>query len=375
MTEKKADLFSPVKIGPYELPNRIVMSPMTRSRAGAGGIPTSLNARYYEQRVTASLIITEAAQVSLQGVGYPFTPGIHNSEQAEGWRGVTDAVHGRGGRIFCQLFHAGRISVPQLQPEGETPVAPSAVAPEGEAWTAEGMIPYGTPRALKRDEIDMQVEAFRRASEFAVEAGFDGVEIHSANGYLPDQFLQSGTNRREDGYGGPAEKRVRFVREVLDAVAGVWGAEKVGIHISPGNPFNSMRDADPAETFVTLVEAIGHLGLAYLHVSEINLADPGTATEANYNAGPNEVTGRLRELFRGPYISNGGYDGRSAERVLSSGWTDLVSFGRSFVGNPDLPERLRTGAGLNDLDPATLYGGGEQGYTDYPFLDEGNSVP
>jgi N-ethylmaleimide reductase len=373
MTEKKADLFSPVKIGPYELRNRIVMSPMTRSRAGDGGIPTSLNALYYEQRSSAGLIVTEAAQVSLQGVGYPFTPGIHNSEQAEGWRGVTDAVHGRGGRIFCQLFHAGRISVPQLQPEGETPVAPSAVAPAGEAWTAEGMIPYGTPRALERDEIDIEVEAFRRASEFAVEAGFDGVEIHSANGYLPDQFLQSSTNQREDGYGGPAESRVRFVRQVLEAVAGVWGAEKVGIHVSPGNPFNSMGDADPAETFTTLVETISPLGLAYLHVSEIHLADPGDRREARYNAGPNEITSRLRELFDGPYISNGGYDGRSAERVLASGWADLVSFGRPFIGNPDLPERLRAGAELNTLDPPTLYGGDEKGYTDYPFLGEGDS--
>jgi N-ethylmaleimide reductase len=375
MKEQKTDLFTPVRLGPYELPNRIVMSPMTRSRAGDGGVAMSLNARYYEQRASAGLIITEASQVSLQGVGYPFTPGIHNDDQANGWKIVTNAVHSRGGRIFCQLFHAGRISVPQLQPAGETPVAPSAVAPEGEAWTAEGMMPYGTPRSLERDEIDMQVEAFRRASEFAVEAGFDGVEIHSANGYLPDQFLQSGTNQRDDGYGGPPEKRIRFVLDILGAVTGVWGADRVGIHISPGNPFNSMHDSDPERLFATLVEAASPLGLAYLSVSEIDLADPGTFGEANYNAGLNEITGKLRQLFRGTYITNGGYDAASAGAVLSSGWADLVSFGRPYISNPDLPERLRTGAPLNPLDPATLYGGGEKGYTDYPFLDEKDSGP
>lgn len=370
MEKGRADLFTPVKLGPYELRNRIVMSPMTRSRAGAAGIPTTLNALYYEQRASAGLIITEAAQVSLKGVGYPFTPGIHNSEQAEGWKGVTDRVHSRGGRIFCQLFHAGRISVPQLQPEGEDPVAPSAVPPRGEAWTPEGMVPYGTPRALEEEEVCVEVEAFRRAAEFAVEADFDGVEIHAANGYLPDQFLQSGTNRRDDGYGGSAEKRVRFVREILEAVIGVWGADRVGIHISPANPFNSMSDRDPEETFVALAETVRPLGLAYLHVSEINLADPGNAKETNYNAGPNEITGRLRELFGGTYITNGGYDRAKADKVLSSGWADLVSFGRAFISNPDLPERLRTGAALNDLDPETLYGGGEKGYTDYPGLQE-----
>ncbi len=375
MKERKTDLFTPVSLGPYELPNRIVMSPMTRSRAGDGGVPTSLNARYYEQRAAAGLIITEASQVSLQGVGYPFTPGIHNDDQADGWKIVTNAVHSRGGRIFCQLFHAGRISVPALQPEDELPVAPSPVAPEGEAWTPGGMVTYGTPRALERGEIDMAVEAFRRASEFAVVAGFDGVEVHAANGYLPDQFLQSGTNQREDGYGGPPEKRIRFVLDILGAVTGVWGADRVGIHISPGNPFNSMRDSDPERLFTTLVEAVSPLGLAYLSVSEIDLADPGTFKEANYNAGLNEITGKLRQLFRGTYITNGGYDASSAGAVLSSAWTDLVSFGRPFISNPDLPERLRTGAALTPLDPATLYGGGEKGYTDYPFMSEKNPGP
>ena len=366
----RADLFSPVKLGPYELRNRIVMSPMTRSRAGQGGIPTVLNALYYEQRATAGLIITEATQVSLQGVGYPFTPGIHNSEQAQGWKGVTDAVHRKGGRIFCQLFHAGRISVPALQPEGELPVAPSAIAPEGEAWTPEGMIPYGRPRALEREEIDVQIEAYRRAAEFAVEANFDGVELHAANGYLPDQFLQSGSNNRDDGYGGPPKSRARFVKDVLDGIVGVWGAEKMGVHISPGNPFNSMHDSDAGDTFTTLMEMISPLGLAYLHVSEIDLRDRGSYREANYNGGPNEITGRLRELFPGAYITNGGYDRERAERVLSSGWADLVAFGRPFIANPDLPERLRRGAPLDELEPTTLCGGDAKGYTDYPVMKE-----
>jgi len=362
------ELFSPVKVGPYELPNRIVMSPMTRSRSGPGGVPTTLIALHYEQRASAGLIVTEAAQVSLSGVGYPFTPGIHNDEQAEGWKVVTDTVHSKGGRIFCQLFHAGRISVPPLQPEGEQPVAPSAIAPEGEAWTPEGMVPFPVPRELEKEEIEQVVESFRHAAEFAVTAGFDGVELHSANGYLPDQFLRDGTNRRTDDYGGPPKNRIRFVMEVLEAMAGVWGADRVGIHISPGNPFNSMKDSDPASLFTTLVEAIAPLGLAYLHVSEINLDEPGNHKEANYNAGPNEITGRLREIFPGPYITNGGYDGASAQRMLSSGWADLVSFGRHFISNPDLPERLKKGAELNPLDPETLYGGEEKGYTDYPFL-------
>lgn len=369
MSRKAVDLFSPVALGACELSNRIVMSPMTRSRSGPEGIPTSLNALYYEQRSTAGLIVTEAAQVSLTGVGYPFTPGIHNRNQVEGWKAVTNAVHRRGGSIFCQLFHAGRISVPPLQPEGEQPVAPSAVKPRGEAWTPVGMVPYDLPRVLTRDEIDVVVESYRRAAEFAVDAGFDGVELHSANGYLPHQFLEDGTNRRDDGYGGPPENRIRFVLEVLEALTGVWGAGRVGIHISPCNPFNSMHDSDPGTLYTTLVRAIDHMGLAYLHVSEIDLADAGTYAAASYNAGPNEITGRLRESFGGPYITNGGYDRESAGVALSTGWADLVSFGRPFISNPDLPERLRRGAPLNELDPETLYGGAEKGYTDYPFLE------
>jgi len=231
------------------------------------------------------------------------------------------------------------------------------------------MVPYDLPRALQKDEIDIVVESYRRAAEFAVDAGFDGVELHSANGYLPHQFLEDGTNRRDDEYGGPPENRIRFVVEVLEALTGIWGADRVGIHISPGNPFNSMHDSDPETLYSTLVRAVSPMGLAYLHASEIVLADAGTYSVANYNAGPNEITSRLRESFGGPYITNGGYDGASAGIALSTGWADLVSFGRSFISNPDLPERLRRNAPLNELDPETLYGGAEKGYTDYPSLE------
>ncbi len=368
MNDSTGVLSSPLRAGRYDLPNRIVMSAMTRSRATEEGIPTSLMALYYEQRATAGLIVTEAAQVSLTGVGYPFTPGIHNPEQADGWKVVTNSVHQKGGRIFCQLFHAGRISVPQLQPEGSRPVSASDVRPQGEAWTAGGMVPYEAPRPLESEEVDMVTESYRRASEFALESGFDGVELHSANGYLPDQFLQDGTNHREDRYGGPPESRIRFVMEVLEALIGVWGADLVGLHISPGNPYNSMHDSDPESLYSCLVNAVNPLGLAYLHVSEINLASPGTHKEASYNGGPNALTRKLRQLYSGTYITNGGYTGESASRTLGSGEADLVSFGRPFISNPDLPERLRRGAPLNDPDPATFYGGGARGYTDYPVL-------
>jgi N-ethylmaleimide reductase len=231
------------------------------------------------------------------------------------------------------------------------------------------MVPYGEPRALEKGEVDIAVEAYRRAAEFAVTAGFDGIEVHAANGYLPDQFLEDGTNLRDDEYGGPPQNRIRFVLEILEAVTGVWGADRVGIHISPGNPFNSVHDSDPGKLFTALVKDIAPLGLAYLHVSEIDLADPGDHKGANYNAALNEITTGLRGLFPGPYITNGGYDGVSAAAVLSGGNADLVAFGRPYISNPDLPERLQKNAPLNDFDPDTLYGGGEKGYTDYPFLE------
>jgi len=362
------DLFTPVRLGPYELPNRIVLSPMTRNRANAGGVPGRLNALYYAQRATAGLIVTEASQISPQGVGYPGTPGIHSAEQMAGWRLVTQAVHEQGGRIFLQLFHGGRISHPFLQPGEGLPVAPSALRPEGEAMTPTGPAPFVTPRALELEEIPGIVEDFRTAAQNALDAGFDGVEVHAANGYLPDQFLRDGTNRRTDAYGGSPEERARFALEIVDAAAKVWGAERVGVHISPANPFNSMSDADPEATFGALVEGLSRRGPAYLHVSEIDLVDPGTHKAGKYLGALNSLTLKVRARFPGTYVTNGGYDRGKGIAVLGAGDADLVAFGRPFIANPDLPERFARGAPLAELDPATLYGGGEKGYTDYPAL-------
>lgn len=357
------DLFAPVRIGEMELPNRVVMAPMTRNRAGEGFVPREINARYYEQRASAGLIVTEASQVSPRGLGYPDTPGIYSSQQVEGWRLVTDAVHRAGGRIFLQLWHVGRISHPSLQPEGELPVAPSAVRPEGEAATYEGMQPFVTPRALETDEIAGVVEQFRLGARNARLAGFDGVEVHAANGYLLDQFLRDGTNRRDDRYGGSVENRSRLLLEVLAALFEEWPAGRVGVRLSPSGTFNDMNDSDPAATFGYVVEALDKLGLAYLHLIE--------ATEADLRHGGTAVaTADLRARFRGPLMVNGDYDGARGNAAITSGAADLVSFGRPFLANPDLPERLRRGAPLNEPDPATFYGGGAEGYVDYPTLEK-----
>ncbi len=357
-----ANLFSSIKLGPYTLPNRIVMAPLTRNRAGAGNVPGTLNATYYAQRTSAGLIISEATQVSPQGVGYPSTPGIHSPEQVEGWQLVTDAVHERGGRIFLQLWHVGRISHPSLQPDGALPVAPSAIAPQGDAQTYEGPRPFVTPRALETHEIPGIVEQFRQGAQNALAAGFDGVEIHGANGYLLDQFLRDGTNQRTDQYGGSIENRARFHLEVTEAVVGVWGAERVGIRLSPSGTFNSMHDSNPKATFGYLVEALNRFGLAYLHLVEANEADiryGGTAIPTTY----------FRSIFQGNLMTNGGYDREKGDAILASGGADLVSFGTLFLANPDLPKRFSLNAPLNQPNPETFYGGGEKGYTDYPPLD------
>ena len=342
---------------------------MTRNRAGEGNAPTRINAEYYAQRASAGLIITEATQVSPRGVGYPDTPGIHSGAQVEGWRRVTDAVHERGGRIFLQLWHVGRISHPALQPEGERPVAPSAVRPEGEARTPEGSQPFVTPRALETEEVAGVVDAFRAGARRAREAGFDGVEVHGANGYLVDQFLRDGTNRRDDRYGGSVEDRARFLDEVVEAAVDVWGAGRVGVRLSPLSGFNDMCDADPAATFGHAAARLDDHGLAYLHVVEPDPGDgrptPGDALDRERP----EVLGRIRDAFTGPLMANDGYDRDAAERAIRSGFADLVSFGRPFLANPDLPERLAERAPLNEPDRSTFYGGGEEGYTDYPRLD------
>ena len=356
-------LFSPIQLGRYTLPNRIAMAPLTRNRAGSGNVPGPLNVTYYAQRASAGLIITEATQVSPQGVGYPSTPGIHSPEQIAGWRLVTDAVHEQGGLIFLQLWHVGRISHPLLQPQGELPVAPSAIAAAGEAMTYEGMHPYVTPRALETHEIPGIVEQFRQGAKNALAAGFDGVEVHGANGYLLDQFLRDGTNKRTDQYGGSVENRSRLPMEVTEAVVGVWGADRVGIRLSPSSTFNDMSDSNPKATFGYLIEALNRFGLAYLHLlepSEADIRHGGTAIPTSY----------FRQMFKGNLMTNWDYDREKAEAVIAKGDADLVSFGKLFIANPDLPERFQLNAALNQPDPATFYGGGEKGYTDYPTLKE-----
>lgn len=354
------DLFTPIQIGPLTLPNRVVMAPMTRNRAGAGNVPTALMSEYYVQRASAGLILTEATQVSPQGVGYPGTPGIHSDAQVAGWRRVTDAVHAAGGRIFLQLWHVGRISHPSLQPNGALPVAPSAIAPEGEAFTASGPQPFVTPRALETAEIPGIVAQFEHGARLARAAGFDGVEIHGANGYLIDQFLRDGTNRRTNRYGGSLANRARFLLEVTEAVAGVWGAERVGVRLSPRGDFNDMHDSDPRATFGYAALALAPLGLAYLHIVE----PVGSLPDGTPPLAPD-----LKDAFGGPLMINGGYTRPLAEAALARGVADLVSFGASFLANPDLPLRLVRNAPLNAPDPATFYGGDRRGYTDYPALE------
>jgi len=359
-TASTLQLLSPVRLGDLELPNRVLMAPMTRQRAAAGNVPTDLNATYYAQRASAGLIVSEATQVSPQGVGYPGTPGIHDDAQVAGWRLVTQAVHAQGGRIFLQLWHVGRISHPDLQPDGALPVAPSAIAPAGEAMTPAGRKPFVTPRALAGDEIPGVVGQFAEGARRARDAGFDGVEIHGANGYLIDQFLRSGTNTRTDRYGGSTANRARFLLEVAAAVTQAWGGGgRVGVRLSPLSPFNDMKDDDPRATFSYAAAALGELGLAYLHVIEMRpLA-----------AGQPYLTPALRHAFRGPLVINGGLDRDSAEAALRNGEGDAAAFAVKFLANPDLPERFAAGAPLNEADRTTMYGGGARGYVDYPFLD------
>lgn len=352
-------LYSPVQLGDLTLSNRLVMAPMTRNRAAEGNVPTDLNATYYQQRSNAGLIITEASQVSAEGVGYPATPGIHSDAQVAGWHKVTETVHKAGGKIFIQLWYCGRISHPSLLPDNQTPVAPSAIQPEGEAFTYEGLKPFVQPRALESDEIPAIVEQYRHAAQQAKAAGFDGIEIHAANGYLIDQFLRDGSNQRTDMYGGSLENRTRFLNQVLDAVCSVWPANRVGVRLSPENGFNSMQDSDPQTTFEYVAGELSHYGLAYLHVLEGDMLS-GDST-LDYAA--------IKNRFNGIYIANNGYDKSRAETAVTNGQTDLVAFGQLYLANPDLLERFQSNAPLNSADPNTFYGGDEHGYTDYPFLE------
>ncbi|MBD2229960.1 alkene reductase [Phormidium tenue] len=360
-TEK--NLFTPIKLGAYDLPNRIVMAPLTRNRAGEGNVPQAVNVTYYEQRASAGLIITEASQVSPQGQGYPATPGIHSAEQVAGWQKITEAVHAKGGRIFLQLWHVGRISHPSLQPDGATPVAPSAVQPKGDAMTYEGMQRFVTPRALELEEIPSIVDQYRQAAKYALEAGFDGVEVHGANGYLLDQFLRDGTNHRTDAYGGPVENRARLLLEVTEAVVEVFGGDRVGVRLSPSSTFNDMTDSDPRATFGYAIQALNQFNLAYLHLLEPSEAD------LRYGGTP-IPTKEFRPLYNGLLMVNWDYDQAAGNAAIASGDADLVSYGKLFIANPDLPERFAKNAPLNEPNPDTFYGGGEEGYIDYPALAE-----
>ncbi|AIR87983.1 alkene reductase [Pseudomonas cremoricolorata] len=346
-------LFDPITLGDLELPNRIIMAPLTRCRADEGRVPNALMAEYYVQRASAGLILSEATSVTPMGVGYPQTPGIWSSEQVRGWTNVTSAVHAAGGRIALQLWHVGRISH-SLYLNGEAPVAPSAIQPAGHVSLVRPKVDYPTPRALASEEIADIVEAYRAGAENAKAAGFDGVEIHGANGYLLDQFLQSSTNQRTDAYGGSLENRARLLLEVTDAVIEVWGAGRVGMHLSPRADLHDMGDANLAETFTYVASELGKRGIAYICAREHEAAD--------------SLAPRLKQAFGGVYIVNESFDKASANAAIAAGTADAVAFGVPFIANPDLPARLRDDAPLNEADSNTFYSHGAAGYIDYPRL-------
>jgi len=358
--EPQPTLFSPYILGDIPLNNRLVLSPMTRSRAIEGNVANPLAATYYVQRASAGLMITEGTQVSPQGVGYIRTPGIHSPEQVAGWKHVTDAVHRVGGTIFAQLWHVGRVSHPDFH-GGDLPVGPSALPVEGEAYTTNGRVKIPTPRALETRELRGIVEQFRKGAENAKAAGFDGVELHGANGYLLDEFLRDGSNVRTDAYGGSISKRARLPLEVAEAVTEVFGGNRVGYRLSPHFAGYSMSDSNPVATFSFIAKELGKLGLGYLHVSEA-IAGPAKVEHSQ------RVTPHIRREFDGTLIVNGGYDAASAEAAIASGEADLVAFGKPFLANPDLPLRYRKGIALNTPDAATFYAGEAKGYTDYPAL-------
>lgn len=362
MTDKT--LFDPYTLGPLTLPNRIVMAPLTRNRAGAGLVPSEHAATYYSQRASAGLLITEATQVSARAQGYQDTPGLYTQAQIEGWRKVTDAVHAKGGRIFVQLWHVGRVSHVDLQPNGEAPVAPSAIRAETKTFVNNGFADVSEPRALALDELAGIVDDFRQAAANAIAAGFDGVEVHGANGYLLEQFIKDGANVRTDAYGGSIENRARFLLEVTAAVAKEIGAERTGVRISPVSPANGISCNSPQPQYDYIVDQLSALGIVYLHVVEGATGGPRDVAPFDFDA--------LRRRFQNTYLANNGYDLDLANAHLQAGKADLFAFGRPFISNPDLVERLEQRAPLNALDPSTLYGGGAKGYIDYPILANSN---
>ncbi|MGB1249879.1 MAG: alkene reductase [Candidatus Promineifilaceae bacterium] len=351
-------LFTPITVGDLQLPNRIIMAPLTRNRAGEGNVPHALNADYYRQRASAGLIISEATQVTPVGAGYPNTPGIYSDEQVEGWRLVTDAVHEAGGRIFLQLWHVGRISHPTIQPNGQRPVAPSAIAPTGNAFTPKWeRVSFVQPRALELDEIPSVVQQYADGAARAKDAGFDGVQIHGANSYLIDQFLRDNSNQRTDKYGGPIENRARFLREVVEAVINAWGtSERVSLRLSPGNGGPNQDDSDPTALFTYVAEMLEPYNLCLLDLFE-------TTDEAR------TITPLIRERFSNALSVNGGYDRDSGNMAVENGSADAAMYGKLFISNPDLVERFRQNTPLNEWNNRTFYGGGAKGYTDYPSLE------
>lgn len=358
-------LFTPIQVGNTRLSNRVAMAPMTRSRAGAGDVPTALNATYYEQRASAGLIISEASQVSQQGQGYAWTPGVYTDAQTAGWKHVVDAVHAKGGHMALQLWHVGRISHPLLQPSGAAPVAPSAIQARGQCFVIQpdgtpANVPTAMPRALETSELPGIIADFTSAARSAMAAGFDFVEVHAANGYLLNQFLSPNSNQRTDAYGGSLENRARLVLEVVDAITAVIGADKVGVRLSPQGIFNDIDDPESTTMALYLAKAFTQRKLAFLHIAEPDWAGGAPLSPA--------FRLQLREAFAGTLITCGGYNATTAEALLGANLADMVAFGRPFIANPDLVRRLRENAPLNTPDPATFYGGAEAGYTDYPTL-------
>ena len=357
-----SNLFESVQLGSLVLSNRIFMAPLTRNRADADGVPGELAPTYYSQRASAGLIVTEATQISPMGKGYINTPGIHSVEQVRAWSRIVESVHKSGGRIFLQLWHVGRISHSSLLPNNARPVAPSAIRARSQTLIASGLAEVAEPIALTASGIKETLDDYRRAAANAKEAGFDGVEIHAANGYLIDQFLRTGSNRRTDEYGGAASNRARFLTETVERVLEVWESGQLGVRISPTGGFNDMSDENPIETFTVAVTRLNGYELGYLHVVETAQNSKGSSAEDL------AMSAHLRTLWKGLYVVNGGYDGRRGEEALRSGHADAVAYGRTFLANPDLPWRLQIGAALNEPDPKTFYGGGAAGYINYPAL-------
>lgn len=364
-TTKTLKLLSPATLNDLELNNRMIMAPLTRCRAGAGNVPQPMNVIYYAQRASAGLIISEATQVARNGLGYANTPGIYTQEQIEGWKPITKAVRDKGGKIFLQLWHAGRVAHPDLLEEGDSPIAPSAIAADYLADLPNGQFPHVTPRELTLEEIPLIIEQFRQGAKNALEAGFDGVELHAANGYLPEQFLQDNSNHRTDKYGGSLENRARFMLEVTQALIDVWGKDRVGVRLSPSSTFNDMHDSNLRATFTYVAQELNRLGVGYLHVVEprikgnVTIEDDGTGLGAKF----------FRSLFSRTIITAGGYTRDTGEEIINNHDADFVTYGRLFVANPDLPKRFALDAELNKYDRSTFYTSGEEGYIDYPSLD------